>query len=95
MDTRLFPSDTLLVVVDVQERLLPAMDAGAAAALVRNVCTLIHAAAAVKAPVVVTEQYPKGLGDTVPELAEAIDMPPNSPVSAPVCCVEKCSFSCR
>ncbi len=56
MDTRLFPNDTLLVVVDVQERLVPAMDANAAAALVRNTCTLIHAAAAVKVPVVVTEQ---------------------------------------
>jgi nicotinamidase-related amidase len=57
-----------LVVIDVQEafrKALPSFDdvAGAAATLVRG-------AEAVGIPIVVTEQYPKGLGATVPEVAE-------------------------
>ena len=57
-----------LVVVDVQEafrKALPDFDrvAGAAA-------TLIDGADAMGLPIVVTEQYPKGLGHTVPEVAE-------------------------
>jgi nicotinamidase-related amidase len=56
-----------LVVVDVQEAFRPAVPAfdevaGAAA-------TLVEGAAAMGVPVVVTEQYPKGLGRTVPEVA--------------------------
>jgi nicotinamidase-related amidase len=85
MDTRLFSHDTLLVVVDVQERLMAAMDPAAAASLSRNVSTLIHAAAAVKAPVICTEQYPKGLGPTVAEVKQAL-------ADAPV--MAKVDFSC-
>ena len=57
-----------LVVVDVQEafrKAIPDFDrvAGASA-------TLIEGAAALGLPIVVTEQYPKGLGSTVPEVAD-------------------------
>jgi nicotinamidase-related amidase len=60
-----------LVVVDVQEAFRPAVRdfervAGNAAILVRG-------AQALGLPVVVTEQYPKGLGHTVPELAEHLE----------------------
>jgi nicotinamidase-related amidase len=60
-----------LVVVDVQEAFRPAVIdfervAGAAATLVRGARIL-------DLPVIVTQQYPKGLGSTVPELAEHLD----------------------
>jgi nicotinamidase-related amidase len=60
-----------LVVVDVQEAFRPAvLDFDA---VVASVATLIAGADALGLPVLVTEQYPKGLGHTVPELAEQLD----------------------
>jgi nicotinamidase-related amidase len=62
---------TALVVVDVQEAFRPAvLDFDA---VVRNVATLVQGANALGLPVLVTEQYPKGLGHTVPELAELLE----------------------
>ena len=57
-----------LVVVDVQEafrKAIPDFDGGR-----RGAATLVRGAAAMDVPIVVTEQYPKGLGATVPEVAE-------------------------
>ena len=57
-----------LVVVDVQEAfrgVIPAFEDVA-----RATATLIEGAEATGVPVIVTEQYPKGLGVTVPEVAE-------------------------
>jgi nicotinamidase-related amidase len=57
-----------LVVVDVQEafrKAIPSFDEVARAA-----ATLVDGAKATGVPVLVTEQYPKGLGTTVPEVAE-------------------------
>jgi nicotinamidase-related amidase len=62
--------DTALLVVDLQERLMPAVaDSGR---IVWNVRRLMDAAAALGLPVAATEQYPKGLGPTVAELAERL-----------------------
>jgi len=55
-----------LLVVDVQERLAPAM--AEPETLVRNAAVLMQAAARLGIPVVVSEQYPQGLGRTVAEL---------------------------
>ncbi|MEQ8967138.1 MAG: isochorismatase family protein [Azospirillaceae bacterium] len=55
-----------LVVVDVQQRLLPAISRGAAA--LERIALLVRAAAALGVPVVATEQYPRGLGHTVAEV---------------------------
>jgi len=41
---RLVPASTLLLVVDLQEKLVPAMDAGALARLTRGVDILLHTA---------------------------------------------------
>jgi nicotinamidase-related amidase len=65
---KLDPERAALVVVDVQEafrKALPDFDSVTAAT-----GTLIEGANAVGIPIVVTEQYPKGLGHTVPEVAE-------------------------
>lgn len=55
------------------------------ASVVRATCILLEAAARLDVPVLVTEQYPKGLGPTAPELA--INLPKGSVR------VEKTSFS--
>ena len=52
-----------LLVVDVQERLLPAMADGDA--VLRHCGILLQAAATLNVPVTISEQYPKGLGPTV------------------------------
>ncbi|HEY4244245.1 MAG TPA: isochorismatase family protein [Kofleriaceae bacterium] len=57
-----------LLVVDIQERLVPAMPAEAYAAVIRNTNLLIQAATTLGLPVVVSQQYPKGLGATVADL---------------------------
>ena len=60
-----------LVVVDVQEAFRPAVrDFDRVAA---ETARLIQGARVLGLPIVVTEQYPKGLGRTVPEVAEHLD----------------------
>jgi len=70
MNQRLSPENSLLVIVDVQERLLPAILHGRQ--IVFNVRRLLEAAGAISVPVIVTEQYPQGLGNTVQELSPYI-----------------------
>ena len=59
--------DTALLVVDVQEKLVPAIHGHAR--LVFNIRRLIDGAKVLGLPVIGTEQYPRGLGPTVAELA--------------------------
>ena len=72
-----------LVVVDVQEKLLPSI--WDKERLVRNTQLLIRMAGILKIPAVVTVQYAKGLGNTVPEIASLL---PDSPS------IDKLTFSC-
>ena len=72
-----------LLVVDVQEKLVPAM--ADPASVIRNAGILMRAAARLGVPLVVSEQYPQGLGTTVPELRAL------APESARIA---KVSFSC-
>ncbi len=67
------PERTGLVVIDVQERLVPHM-ADFWPAL-RNMRRLIRAFQAFARPVVVTEQYPRGLGPTIPSIARLVPGP--------------------
>jgi nicotinamidase-related amidase len=67
---RLDAGRAVLVVIDVQEafrKALPDFDGVA-----KGTAALIEGAKAVGIPIVVTEQYPKGLGDTVPEVAQRL-----------------------
>jgi nicotinamidase-related amidase len=74
---RLDAEQCALIVVDIQERLLPPIFHGED--LVRNSKLLIRAAGVLKIPALMSTQYAKGLGQTVPEIAsllpetEAID----------------------
>jgi len=61
---------SLLLLVDIQERLMPAMDE--ANRVIANSAILLGAAYRLGVPVIVTEQYPKGLGHTVKEIASLI-----------------------
>lgn len=65
----LAPASSLLVVVDVQERLAPAMPAESLAEVVRAVTILGVAARELAVPTIATEQYPKGLGPTIGPVA--------------------------
>jgi nicotinamidase-related amidase len=77
---------TALVIIDVQERLFPAMDADHREEVMRNLKVLAAAAWRLQVPALVTEQYPKGLGHTLPELKDAL---PNGLEP-----IEKVAFSC-
>jgi nicotinamidase-related amidase len=66
---RLAPASSLLLVVDVQERLVPAMEDAARTRMERGIGVLLEAAALLKVPTLASEQYPKGLGPTVPAVA--------------------------
>lgn len=61
----LTPNDSLLLVIDVQEKLVNALEKDL---IVKKVSDLVHSAKLLSIPVVVTEQYPKGLGTTVSQV---------------------------
>ena len=68
---RILKDKTVLVCVDFQERLIPAMHTGASA--VTEAAKLIKGFVAIGCPVIFTQQYTKGLGESVPEIRESID----------------------
>jgi nicotinamidase-related amidase len=80
-DMRLSSSSSMLCVVDVQERLVPAVADGEV--VVARCRRLAEAAGLLGVPAVVTEQYRKGLGATVSALADLLPPP-----------LEKMAFSC-
>ena len=75
--------ESCLIVIDMQERLVPAMQAPART--IRNAKILVTAAKRLGIPVLLTEQYPKGLGHTVSDLAKVADG---------LMVLEKLHFSC-
>jgi nicotinamidase-related amidase len=79
--TRLRPETSLLLVVDLQERLMPAMEEGARARLGRSVDVLLEAARLLRVPTLATEQYPKGLGATAQPFAAQLEAIGVAPVS--------------
>jgi nicotinamidase-related amidase len=74
--------DSALLVIDVQERLVPVLHESAR--LVWNVGRLVEGAQLLKVFTAATEQYPQGIGPTIPALRDRINLRP-----------EKRSFSCR
>jgi nicotinamidase-related amidase len=77
------PEESCLIVIDMQERLVPAMQSPART--IKNAGILISAAKRLEVPVLITEQYPKGLGHTVNDLSE---------ISNGIPIIEKLHFSC-
>src|SRR5512138_2381833 len=77
-------NQAVLVVIDVQEKLCRAMDEKVLELLTNNVGILQKAASELGLPVVATEQYVKGLGETLCVLKERLVEP----------AIEKMTFSC-
>jgi nicotinamidase-related amidase len=77
-----------LLFIDIQSKLAAVMPQEPLGAMVKN-CTILAAAAKqLHVPILLTEQYPKGLGATVPEILACLtDLPETKPIA-------KTAFSC-
>ena len=75
---------SFLLMVDIQERLIPAMYNKDE--VLSNSAKLLTAARELSVPAIISEQYPKGIGSTVPELKALI--PEGSTA------IDKVEFSC-
>lgn len=75
--------DAVLLIVDIQERLATVMKEREK--VLKNCLHLIELVKMIHVPIIVTEQYPKGLGRTVPELRSMV--PGYKPI-------EKTAFNC-
>lgn len=82
---RLEKERSVLVVVDIQEKFTPAIPQEAMQHVISNTNILIAIAKELGFPILVTEQYPKGLGPTVEVLKRSLE---GNTV------IEKLSFSC-
>lgn len=81
-DSLLDATNTALVVIDLQEKLVPAIDG--ADDVLANAHKLLELAKVLNLPTHLTTQYSKGLGPTVPEIAAATSVAP----------LDKVCFSC-
>lgn len=79
--------DCVAIVVDYQEKLVPAMRNSET--LIRNASVLLKGLQVLEVPTYVTQQYTKGLGTTVGEIKEAMGLDPRDMESH----IEKISFS--
>jgi nicotinamidase-related amidase len=77
-------NNAVLVVIDVQEKLCRAMKEKVLDRLTANIAILQETASELGLPVIVTEQYVKGLGETLPTLKEKVSD----------AAIEKMTFSC-
>lgn len=77
------PNKSCLLIVDIQEKLVPAIHEPET--LVKHTRWLTEIANMVGVPVLTSEQYPQGLGKTIPEIADVIE---------PQNVMEKVHFSC-
>jgi len=82
-------NDTGLALVDAQVKLVGAMPQAVMDRVLRNWLLLVETAGRMKLPVVVSEQYPQGLGHVMPVLKEALGK-----LLPPARWLEKVEFSC-
>lgn len=80
---RILKEESVGLVIDIQERLYPHMDQHEL--LLQNTAILLSGLKSLEVPLMVTEQYPKGLGPTMEEVK--LNLPEFDPI-------EKISFSC-
>jgi nicotinamidase-related amidase len=81
----LYSEDAVLMIIDIQERMMPVMDYGGQ--VVSKTVTLIKTAEKLEIPIILIEMYPKGLGKTVPEVMEHIaDVPRFEKITFSACC---------
>lgn len=77
----------VLAIIDIQDKLAAAMEARES--VVGTAVRLVRAAALLGAPIIVTRQYPQGLGEVVPDLRAALE---EASASVRVSVVDKMSF---
>lgn len=80
------PNTTTIVIIDVQEKLVPSMPAERIAQLERASRIMLAAASELGAPVLATEQYPRGLGPTIASISTLL-------TTAQITPIEKVAFS--
>jgi nicotinamidase-related amidase len=88
--SELFANKAGLCVVDIQEKLAGAMPEKVVKGTLRNCLNLIEAARVLGLPIAVSEQYPKGLGRTLPVIAESVLRLPREQIFF----FDKLQFSC-
>ena len=74
---------TVLVIIDVQEKLFPYVKDQIH--LQKNISKLVETAKLLNLPIIITEHYPKGLGRTMPSIAD---------LAKDALMIEKTSFGC-
>lgn len=65
-------SDTFLLIIDIQDNLVAAMKKEVYTIIENNTCLLISSANTLNIPIIVTEQYRKGLGETTEQIRKAL-----------------------
>ncbi|MBA1146141.1 hydrolase [Ectothiorhodospiraceae bacterium WFHF3C12] len=80
-------NESFVLAIDCQEKLMPAIDGGEA--VVDAIRWLMDVAGELSVPVLASEQYPKGLGRTVPALAERLDADRTLEKTCFSCCAEQ------
>lgn len=88
---RLERDQSIGLAIDIQERLHPHMHE--ANVLERNCVTLFHGLGILSIPILATEQYPKGLGPTIPAIRDCLGLTVTT-TSDPNPPLEKVEFSC-
>ncbi|MBY0420251.1 MAG: hydrolase, partial [Pararheinheimera sp.] len=63
-------SDSLVLLIDMQEKLAPVIDQGKE--VEQAAAWILQIAVQLGVPILATEQYPQGLGVTLPALAELV-----------------------
>jgi len=81
------PANSLILSIDIQQRLAAAMDPDTMTRVRNKATAVLSAARLMDVPIIVTEQYPRGLGSTLPELLDLLGEAPGI--------IEKTSFSCH
>jgi isochorismate hydrolase len=80
---RILKNQSIGLIIDIQDRLFPHIKKNKR--LERNVEVLIEGLKILDVPIMITEQYRKGLGPTIPSVAAAVNMEEM---------IEKIAFSC-
>ena len=80
---RMLTDNVIAIGIDYQERLIPAINENMT--VIRNSCILFAGLELLRVPVIISRQYPKGLGDTIAEIRE---------VTGNATVLDKTSFSC-
>ncbi len=76
--------DSVLIIIDVQEKLFAVVNEQDR--LVRNLIKLIRTCKLLDIPIIITEQYPRGIGHTIEVIKQEL--------GDAYCPIEKTSFSC-